>query len=176
MGGLCSKPESAMTKITLEIPAVVTFNIARLEKGIECDLSKAANPHEAAMIIFAYGLRRYINDATGGADLSDEDRMSAAQDKIDRLLSGEARTGGGGPRLAPWVPVFRKTVVAFLLAQKLCKREEAEKTAALSPAAIAGKIVEFKPQWSLEKVQARVDTWSEEAKRLAQVDSTDDLI
>jgi len=162
--------------ITITIPSVVSFNVARLERAIECDLSKAVDPAAAAMTIFNYGLRRYINDATGGADLTDAQRMEAAQDKIDRLLAGEARTGGGGPRLAPWVPVFRKTVTAFLLAQKLCKREEAEKVAVLSAAAIAGKIVEFKPAWNYEKVLARVDAWAEEAKRLAQVASTDDLI
>lgn len=118
-----------MTKtITVEIPAVVNLGIARLDKGIDCDFTKAVDPQAAAMIIFNYGAMRIINDATGGADLSDDARLGKAQKKLDAILAGVARKGGG-KHLSPVEKECRAIVAGILVAQKGMKNADAEKAA-----------------------------------------------
>lgn len=158
----------------ITIPDTVTFKIARLDKGIECDLSKAVDPADAARVIFEYGLRRFLNDATGGEGLSDADRLKKAVSKMKALLSGEIRHRAGGPRLEPWVRHYRSLVVAFLRGRGIIsKAADADKIAALERTALVAEVCKIKPEFSPGKVTALFESFEVRARDMANLAGDD---
>lgn len=85
--------------ITLTIPSVVRLSIAGLGEYRDVDFSQADDPQAALQVIFDYGAQRWLNDRTGGADQTDGQRRAKASERIEDLLRGRIRTGGGGKRL-----------------------------------------------------------------------------
>lgn len=164
------------TKITLEIPAVVALSIAGLNIKRDVDLSKATDPAASAMILFAYGVQRWLNDKTGGGEQTEAERNTKADDRIKSLLAGTIKTGGGGVRLSDLEKATRKIVSDYLYSIGT-KRADADKAATKPRAAfetfLAAKLKAAGKPHNVEAVEeAYAKNWPKvesQAKAIAEV-------
>lgn len=145
-----------------------------LEGDVTAAIDGAVLKPEALQHIIAYGFRQIIRDAgaisaaESAKPDADEKRNQLAQKKIDTLVSGNLRAGGGGQRLTPTERVARS----------IAEREVRAAIAAKGIAMKADKIAAY-VKALLERDRDRLEGLAkveiEEAAKRATID-LDDLL
>lgn len=105
--------------ITLTIPSVVRLSIAGLGEHRDVDFSQADDPQAALQVIFDYGAQRWLNDRTGGSNQTNARRRAKADKRIEDLLRGRIRTGGGGGKRLDDMQRALRDVMESMFAKRL---------------------------------------------------------